>query len=121
MVLTTLRSTCCKGLLGLLLGSKLCILSVHCALRFLPRLLLVHGTLADYRLVRLIKYSFYKNITFAMVFFFYQFFNGVSGQVRARPLPPCVTACMTAVLCRTCLKHCLHFSTARRHLVWHSR
>jgi hypothetical protein len=50
--------------------------------RFLPRLLLVHGALADYRLVRLIKYSFYKNITFAFMFFFYQFFNGVSGQAR---------------------------------------
>ena len=42
----------------------------------------MHGTLADYRLTRLIKYSFYKNITFAMVFFFYQFYNGVSGQAR---------------------------------------
>ncbi|BDA48078.1 probable phospholipid-transporting ATPase 7 [Coccomyxa sp. Obi] len=48
--------------------------------RFLTRLLLVHGTLADYRLQRLIKYSFYKNITFAFMFFFYQAFNGVSGQ-----------------------------------------
>ena len=46
------------------------------------RLLLVHGTLADYRLGRLIKYSFYKNITFAFVFLFFQPFNGVSGQVR---------------------------------------
>lgn len=41
----------------------------------------MHGTLADYRLQRLIKYSFYKNITFAFMFFFYQAFNGVSGQV----------------------------------------
>lgn len=45
------------------------------------RLLLVHGTLADYRLGRLIKYSFYKNITFAFIFLFFQPFNGVSGQV----------------------------------------
>ena len=45
------------------------------------RLLLVHGTLADYRLGRLIKYSFYKNITFAFMFLFFQPFNGVSGQV----------------------------------------
>ena len=46
------------------------------------RLLLVHGTLADYRLGRLIKYSFYKNITFAFIFLFFQPFNGVSGQVQ---------------------------------------
>jgi phospholipid-transporting ATPase len=46
----------------------------------------VHGTLADYRLQRLIKYSFYKNITFAFMFFFYQAFNGVSGQVSP-PIP----------------------------------
>lgn len=50
--------------------------------RFLVRLLLVHGTLADYRLGRLIKYSFYKNITFAFIFLFFQPFNGVSGQVE---------------------------------------
>lgn len=50
--------------------------------RFLVRLLLVHGTLADYRLGRLIKYSFYKNITFAFIFLFFQPFNGVSGQVH---------------------------------------
>ena len=53
------------------------------ARRFLVRLLLVHGTLADYRLGRLIKYSFYKNITFAFIFLFFQPFNGVSGQVRS--------------------------------------
>lgn len=50
-------------------------------IRFLTRLLLVHGTLADYRLGRLIKYSFYKNIAFAFMLFFYQFFCGFSGQV----------------------------------------
>ena len=55
------------------------------------RLLLVHGTLADYRLGRLIKYSFYKNIAFAFIFLFFQPFNGVSGQVgisvcSARPV-----------------------------------
>lgn len=48
--------------------------------RFLVPLLLVHGNLSYYRLSRLIKYSFYKNITFAFVMFFYQFFNGYSGQ-----------------------------------------
>ena len=48
--------------------------------RFLVRLLLVHGSLSSYRLSRLIKYSFYKNICFAFVLFFYQFYNGFSGQ-----------------------------------------
>ncbi|KAK9828339.1 hypothetical protein WJX74_009865 [Apatococcus lobatus] len=48
--------------------------------RFLERLLLVHGTLADYRLSRLIKYSFYKNIAFATTLFLFQFYNGYSGQ-----------------------------------------
>ena len=48
--------------------------------RSLTRLLLVHGTLADYRLARLIKYSFWKNIAFAAMFFCFQFFNGFSGQ-----------------------------------------
>ena len=57
------------------------LLTCHFACRFLVRLLLVHGTLADYRLGRLIKYSFYKNITFAFMFLFFQPFNGVSGQV----------------------------------------
>jgi hypothetical protein len=50
---------------------------------------MVHGTLADYRLGRLIKYSFYKNISFACMFFFFQFFNGWSGQARpAAAAPP---------------------------------
>ena len=48
--------------------------------RFLVPLLLVHGNLSYYRLARLIKYSFYKNITFAFVLFYYQFYNGFSGQ-----------------------------------------
>ena len=48
--------------------------------RFLVPLLLVHGNLAYYRLSRLIKYSFYKNITFAFIMFYYQFYNGFSGQ-----------------------------------------
>ena len=47
--------------------------------RFLIRLMLVHGQLSYYRLGGLIKYSFYKNVTFAMSFFFFQFFNGFSG------------------------------------------
>ena len=48
--------------------------------RFLPRLLLVHGTLSQYRLARLIKYSFYKNIAFAGLLLFFQFYAGCSGQ-----------------------------------------
>ena len=43
------------------------------------RLLLVHGTLSHYRLARLIKYSFYKNIAFNMILFWFQFFCGYSG------------------------------------------
>jgi len=48
--------------------------------RFLGRLLLVHGQLSYYRLAHLIKYSFYKNISFALVFFYYQFYCGFSSQ-----------------------------------------
>jgi magnesium-transporting ATPase (P-type) len=48
--------------------------------RCLTRLLLMHGGNASYRLARLIKYSFWKNITFASMFFCFQFFNGFSGQ-----------------------------------------
>ncbi len=48
--------------------------------RFLSRLLLVHGTLCRYRLSRLIKYSFYKNICFAGLLFWFQFYSGFSGQ-----------------------------------------
>lgn len=48
--------------------------------RFLVPLLLVHGSLSYYRLARLIKYSFYKNIAFAFIMFYYQFYNGFSGQ-----------------------------------------
>ena len=48
--------------------------------RFLSRLLLVHGQLSYYRLAHLIKYSFYKNISFALVFFYFQFYCGFSGQ-----------------------------------------
>ena len=56
-------------------------LSASCLLcRFLTRLLLVHGSLSAYRLSRLIKYSFYKNIAFGFLLFFYQFYCGFSGQ-----------------------------------------
>jgi hypothetical protein len=42
-------------------------------------LLLVHGNLSYYRLARLIKYSFYKNVTFAFMLFYFQFYCGFSG------------------------------------------
>ena len=74
--------------------------------RFLVRLLLVHGTLADYRLGRLIKYSFYKNITFAFIFLFFQPFNGVSGQVQ--PWPPLDSPALnfcTCIAARGCGHH----------------
>ena len=48
--------------------------------RFLTRLLLVHGSLSAYRLSRLIKYSFYKNVAFGFLLFFFQFYCGFSGQ-----------------------------------------
>lgn len=57
---------------------------------FLTRLLLVHGTLCHYRLARLIKYSFYKNIIFAYVLFFFQLFCGFSGQSLIDGIPAAV-------------------------------
>ncbi|GMH33051.1 hypothetical protein BSKO_00885 [Bryopsis sp. KO-2023] len=48
--------------------------------RFLVRLLLVHGQMSHYRLARLIKFSFFKNISFAFILIYYQFFCGFSGQ-----------------------------------------
>lgn len=59
--------------------------------RFLVRLLLVHGSLSVYRLARLIKYSFYKNITLAFLLFMLQPFGGWSGAQlvsRSRCRPP---------------------------------
>ena len=47
--------------------------------RFVVRLLMVHGSLSVYRLSRLIKYSFYKNIAFAFLLLFYQIYCGFSG------------------------------------------
>lgn len=54
------------------------------------RLLLVHGTLCHYRLARLIKYSFYKNIIFAYVLFFFQLHCGFSGQTLIDGIPAAV-------------------------------
>ena len=68
-----------------MVGAQL--VSLQCVRRFLTRLLLVHGQLSTYRLSRLIKYSFYKNIAFGFLLFFYQFYNGFSGQVLHSALP----------------------------------
>ena len=56
--------------------------------RFLSRLLLLHGSLSAYRLSRLIKYSFYKNIAFGGMLFFFQFYCGFSGQARRPAAAP---------------------------------
>jgi len=47
--------------------------------RFLVKLLLVHGQANYYRLAGMIKYSFFKNVSFAIMFLFFQFYNGYSG------------------------------------------
>ncbi|WVR06936.1 hypothetical protein IAU60_003972 [Kwoniella sp. DSM 27419] len=49
--------------------------------RFLRKLLLVHGSWSYQRLSKLILYSFYKNITFALTLFWYSWFNDFSGQI----------------------------------------
>ena len=49
------------------------------------QLLFVHGTLSHYRLSRLIKYSFYKNILFCFMLFFFQFYAGYSGAPSSKP------------------------------------
>eukprot|EP00760_Papus_ankaliazontas_P014969 PhM_4_TR16204/c0_g1_i1/m.42219/K14802/DRS2, ATP8A; phospholipid-transporting ATPase len=48
--------------------------------RFLQRLLLVHGRLDFIRISKLIPYSYYKNVSFALTNYWYQFFAGFSGQ-----------------------------------------
>jgi magnesium-transporting ATPase (P-type) len=47
----------------------------------------VHGHLCHYRLARLIKFSFYKNIMLGFVLFYYQFYCGFSGA-------PCPSAAL---------------------------
>jgi phospholipid-transporting ATPase len=49
--------------------------------RFLRKLLLVHGSWSYQRLSKLILYSFYKNITFALCLFWYSWWNDFSGQI----------------------------------------
>ncbi|EDQ92264.1 uncharacterized protein MONBRDRAFT_23245 [Monosiga brevicollis MX1] len=48
--------------------------------RFLTRLLLVHGHWSYDRIASLILYFFYKNSSLVFVIFFYQFFDGFTGQ-----------------------------------------
>lgn len=48
--------------------------------RFLQRLLLVHGRWSYQRVTKLILYSFYKNMVFALSQFWLSFYNGFSGQ-----------------------------------------
>ena len=48
--------------------------------KFLVRLLLIHGQTTQYRNSNLIKYSFYKNIAISIMFFYFQFDVGFSGQ-----------------------------------------
>jgi len=48
--------------------------------KFLVRLLLVHGQTTQYRNANLIKYSFYKNIAISVMFLYFQFDSGFSGQ-----------------------------------------
>lgn len=47
--------------------------------RFLARLLLVHGRWSYLRISQLILYSFYKNMTFVLILFFFNFSNGFTG------------------------------------------
>jgi len=49
--------------------------------RFVERLILVHGHWCYDRLARMVLHFFYKNATFVFVCFWYQLFNGWSGQV----------------------------------------
>lgn len=48
--------------------------------RFLQRLLLVHGRWSYKRVTKLILYSFYKNMVFALSQFWISWYNGFSGQ-----------------------------------------
>ena len=52
--------------------------------RFLVRLLLVHGSLSAYRLSRLIKYSFYKNVTLGVRFVGFVLFVFLGRRERER-------------------------------------
>ncbi|XP_023932468.1 probable phospholipid-transporting ATPase IA isoform X1 [Lingula anatina] len=49
--------------------------------RFLNKLLFVHGSWSYTRTVKLILYSFYKNVTLYVIQFWFAFMNGFSGQI----------------------------------------
>lgn len=70
--------------------------------RFLVRLLLVHGQLSHYRLARLIKYSFYKNIAFAFILIYYQFFNGFSGEQGGTKFTNLLAGRISKTPCNAC-------------------
>ncbi|KAL7747076.1 hypothetical protein RI367_007572 [Sorochytrium milnesiophthora] len=53
--------------------------------RYLKRLLLVHGAWAYHRLIRLILYSFYKNVTLYMTEFWFAIYSGFSGEPMYEP------------------------------------
>jgi hypothetical protein len=64
-------------------------------LRFLQKLLFVHGAWSYRRLSKVILLSFYKTLTLYLVSFYFSFDNGFSGQVRRRrsvgaPVRPCL-------------------------------
>jgi magnesium-transporting ATPase (P-type) len=67
--------------------------------RFLVRLLLVHGTLSNYRLARLIKYSFFKNILFCAMLFVFQ----VTTSLMRRCVCPAVQLWLLTSLSRPTL------------------
>ncbi|KAH0627846.1 hypothetical protein JD844_008353 [Phrynosoma platyrhinos] len=49
-------------------------------IRYLQRLLLVHGRWSYIRMCKFLRYFFYKNFAFTLVHFWYSFFNGYSAQ-----------------------------------------
>lgn len=49
--------------------------------RFLQKLLLVHGAWSYSRVAKLVLYCFYKNIVLYLTQFWFQVFNGFSGQI----------------------------------------
>eukprot|EP00054_Salpingoeca_dolichothecata_P027919 m.208040 g.208040 ORF g.208040 m.208040 type:complete len:1154 (-) comp26079_c0_seq4:30-3491(-) len=54
--------------------------------RFLEKLLLVHGHWSYIRIARMILYFFYKNAFFVFIIYWFQVFNGFSGQVAIEQL-----------------------------------
>ncbi|PAA69169.1 hypothetical protein BOX15_Mlig005692g1 [Macrostomum lignano] len=66
--------------------------------RFLKKLVLVHGHWCYDRLARMSLYLFYKNCVYIMMLFWFQLFNGFSGQVHIGQLyQVCFNLTMTAL------------------------